>query len=74
MMYYTPDAVFLSRKGPQLWGDGTLFMWTELLESELKYFPDIKIVLSSSWVQNLGFSRSVKRLPTGLRSQVVGAT
>ncbi len=69
-----PDAVFLSRKGPQLRGDGTLFMWTELLESELKSFPDVKIVLSSSWVRHLGFSRSLKRLPAGLRSRVVGAT
>jgi len=69
-----PDAVFLTRRGPQLRSDGALFMWAELLEAELDAFPHVKIVLSSSWVRNLGFSRATKRLPLAIRRRIVGAT
>lgn len=51
-----------------------LFEHTALLEELLSPYPLLKIVLSTSWVRALGFSRSVKRLPPGLRKRVVGAT
>lgn len=52
----------------------TLFQHAELLESLLAPYPDLKVVLSTSWVRALGFSRTVKRLRPGLRQRVIGAT
>ena len=51
-----------------------LFQHAELLETLLAPHPDVSIVLSTSWVRVLGYSRSVKRLPPGLRERVIGAT
>lgn len=51
-----------------------LFEHTALLEELLDPYPLMKIVLSTSWVRVLGYSRSVKRLPPGLRKRVIGAT
>lgn len=52
----------------------TLFEWAGHLEAALEPFADVKIVLSTSWVRTLGYSRTVKRLPPRLRERVVGAT
>lgn len=52
----------------------TLFQHAALLETLLEPYPAIRIVLSTSWVRVLGYSRSVKRLPPGLRERVIGAT
>ena len=51
-----------------------LFEHASLLEELLAPYPEIKIVLSTSWVRVYGFSRATKRLPPGLRSRVIGAT
>ncbi|MCF5031022.1 MULTISPECIES: HAD domain-containing protein [Pseudomonas syringae group] len=69
-----PDAVFLTRKGPKLRDEGELFMWASLLETVLQEFPNVQIVLSTSWVRNIGFSRAIKRLPLFIQQRVVGAT
>lgn len=69
-----PDNVYLSSNGPRLMGDGTLFMWAPILVEELASFPEVKLVLSTSWVRHVGFSRAMKRLPAQLRQRVVGAT
>lgn len=45
-----------------------------LLESLLRPYPAVRIVLSTSWVRALGYSRTVKRLPPDLRERVIGAT
>lgn len=49
-----PDAVYLSRQGPTLKADGTLFVWTPILANLLVDFPMISLVLSTSWVRHLG--------------------
>lgn len=69
-----PDAVFLGRAGPQLRGEGELFMWADVLDRELQAFPELKIVLSTSWVRNLGFARAKKRLPSSVQARIVGST
>ena len=51
-----------------------LFQHAELLESLLAPFPDVRLVLSTSWVRVLGYNRSRKHLPSGLRGRVIGAT
>ena len=52
----------------------TLFQHAPLLEALLQPFPDVRIVLSTSWVRAIGYSRAVKRLPPGLQTRVIGAT
>jgi hypothetical protein len=69
-----PDAVFLGRSGPVLRSDGQLFMWAGLLEAELAPFPDVRIVLSTSWVRQLGFARAKTQLPASLEARIVGST
>lgn len=51
-----------------------LFQHVELLEALLAPHPTVRIVLSTSWVRVLGYSRTVKRLTPGLRARVIGAT
>lgn len=69
-----PDEVFRTRQGPQLRCAGGLFMWSSILEGELEDFPDVQLVLSTSWVKELGFSRAKKRLPEGLQARIIGST
>lgn len=69
-----PDDVFLTKQGPRLRSEGSLFMWGGLLEDVLSDLPDVRIVLSTSWVRHLGFSRAKKRLPQNLQARVVGST
>lgn len=69
-----PDAVFLSKKGPQLRSEGELFMWVDILERELSTLPNVRIVLSTSWVFHLGYSRALKRLPQSVQHRVIGST
>lgn len=72
-----PDSVYWARgRGVYLKDapEHELFEHGEILESILATFPDVKIVLSTSWVPALSFSRAKKRLPSGLQARVIGAT
>lgn len=51
-----------------------LFEHVPLLEATLAQFPEVRIVLSTSWVRYRGFSDSAKRLGPLLRERVIGAT
>lgn len=51
-----------------------LFEHVPLLEEALAEFPELKIVLSTSWVRYQRFSGSAKRLSPSLRERVIGAT
>lgn len=64
----------MTPKGPQLRSLGELFMWAPILDAELAAFPNVKIVLSTSWVRQLDFSRAKKRLPKGLQTRIIGST
>lgn len=52
----------------------SLFQNADLLQEILAPYPDLRIVLSTSWVLRYGYTRTAKRLPVGLRERVVGAT
>jgi len=74
-----PDSVFLHpRYGPTLRGcDGhSMFEHVELLEDVLAPYPEVRIVLSTSWVRRYRGSlvRVARGLTPGLRRRVVGAT
>lgn len=51
-----------------------LFQHTTLLEQLLAPYPDIRIVLSTSWVRIYGCAGAAKRLSISLRNRVIGAT
>lgn len=69
-----PDSVYLAQGRPTLRADGHLFMWVGILEKLLAPYPDIEIVLSTSWVRWRSYSRTRMVLPDGLRRRIVGAT
>ncbi|GAB3647838.1 HAD domain-containing protein [Ramlibacter alkalitolerans] len=51
-----------------------LFQHAPLLDAMLQPYPNIKVVLSTSWVHQYGCTGAAKRLPPGLRVRVIGAT
>lgn len=69
-----PDAAHLENGHPVLRSEGALFMWAPLLVDLLTDFPKVRIVLSTSWVRELRFSRARDFLPESLRPLVIGST
>ncbi len=59
--------------GPQGAGHG-LFENADLLTELLLPYPKVCIVLSTSWVRQLSYSKTVQWLPATLRERVAGAT
>jgi hypothetical protein len=51
-----------------------IFQHLVLLEQLLAPYPEIRIILSTSWVRQYGCSRAAKQLGPRLRQRVVGAT
>lgn len=51
-----------------------LFEHAALLDELLAPFPEVSIVLSTSWVRQYGCYGAAKKLPDSLRARVVGAT
>lgn len=64
------------RRGPYIQAPPqyTLFQHAQLLETVLAPYPEVRIVLSTSWVRHYGFHRAAKRLPKSLRERAIGAT
>ena len=69
-----PDAVVKpARKPIELRASGQLMMYGQILEDILKPF-DVSIILSTSWVRSLGFSKTLKKMSPALAGRVIGAT
>lgn len=51
-----------------------MFQHAELLEELLEPYPEVRIVLSTSWVCRYGCSKTAKNLRPALRSRLIGAT
>jgi hypothetical protein len=73
------EAVFWHpRKGPfmspELATGRSLFEWVPELEEALAPFPDVGLVLSSTWCIRPGFSKTLKYFSPALRSKFVGGT
>lgn len=76
---FHPSAVYVGSKGPYLDPTFTqlgmsMFMWCDKLAQALVDFPDVKIVLSTSWVSAKGFGYAKEQLTKELQDKVVGAT
>lgn len=69
-----PDATYLIKGRPVLHAEGSLFMWASSLVEALRPYPQVRIILSTSWVRTLGYSRARKALPDPLRDRAIGAT
>ena len=70
-----PDAVYSPRNRPlELRAPGQLFMHAHVLVDAVAPYPELKIVLSTSWVWALGFKKTLKKMPAELAAKVVGAT
>lgn len=54
--------------------DHKLFEWLPLLEAALCPYPDVRLVLSSSWCVRPGFGKTMRRLPESLRARFLGGT
>jgi len=52
----------------------TLFEWAPILEQMLKPYPDVKLVLATSWVRARGFEFAKAQLLPALQARVMGAT
>ena len=68
------DDVYRNKSGIALKSGGTLFEHAAILAEAIEQHPNVKIVLSTSWVRELGFNRAKKYLPPSLQSRVTGAT
>lgn len=68
-VYWSPKrGIFIKTPGR------LLFEWTPILEELLEPHPDVKIVLSTSWVRVKNFEFAKKHLSSKLQSRVIGAT
>ena len=52
----------------------TLFEWVPILEAALDPYPEVALVLSSTWCIRPGYNATLKRLPAALRSRFIGGT
>lgn len=70
------EAVYWSRlEGIYIRTPGReLFEWASILEELVAPYPDLKIVLSTSWVRFKRYGFAKGQLPLGLQSRVIGAT
>ena len=70
------NVLWHSLIGPYLSApDGyVLFQHATLLESLLEPYPQVSIILSTSWVRRFGAVKAAKNLKPSLRYRVVGAT
>jgi hypothetical protein len=69
-----PPEVHNTSDGPELLTHGKLFMHARHLEDTLGYHPEVKIVLSTSWVSRMGYEATLSYMPAKLRARVVGTT
>ena len=69
------DVRWSLKRGPFLNAPGhSLFEHAALLEELLQPYPQLNIVLSTTWARVYSCYGAAKRLPPGLRNRVIGAT
>lgn len=68
-VYYSPDRGMYLHTPRRV-----LFEWMPILDELLAPYPELMVVLSTSWVRAQGLAYATSRLSPSLRSRVVGAT
>lgn len=66
--YYFGDKAMSDR------ASNKIFEHADILVEALAPYPDVKIILSSSWVRVRGYAKARAGLPEALKSRVVGGT
>ncbi len=69
-----PARAIMGQQGPELVGEGSLFMWIEPLAELLANYPHVQIVLSTSWVRHMPYQHVRDLLPVRIRRRVIGST
>lgn len=65
------------KKGPYIKTDAPghrLFQHVAILEELLQPYPEVQIVLSTSWAVSPGYLKAAKKLPLALRQRCIGST
>ncbi|QPS06911.1 hypothetical protein I6G66_21750 [Delftia acidovorans] len=52
----------------------SLFEWLPILQEELAPYPQVSLVLSSTWCIRPGYAKTLQRLPEQLRTRFIGGT
>lgn len=69
------DVICSRRRGAVMNAPGhRLFEHVPILEGVLQEWPQVKIVLATSWVRQYGFLGTARRLGPQLRARCIGAT
>lgn len=69
------NVMYQRRRGAYMNPAGyRLFEHANLLDELLRPHPELRIVLSTSWVRRFGCYGTARKLPPGLRNRVIGAT
>lgn len=75
---HSEEVYFHPSRGPfvhQGYAPGRkLFEWVPILEELIEPYPQLRLVLSSTWCIRPGYGKTVKRLPPGLRQRFIGGT
>ena len=69
-----PDEVYIVKGKVVLRAEGTLFMWADRLAEALADRPAVRVVLSTSWVREVGFRKAKASLPEMIQQLVIGST
>lgn len=69
-----PDEVYIVKGKVVLRAEGKLFMWADRLAEALADRPAVRVVLSTSWVREVGFRKAKAALPEMIQERVIGST
>lgn len=71
VLWHPSKGIYMSPQGA---AGHSLFEWLPILESVLEPYPEVALVLSSTWCIRPGYSATLKRLPPSLRNRFIGGT
>lgn len=71
VLFHPKRGIYMS---PSVAAVRTLFEWAPILTDILAPYPEVRLVLSSTWCVRPGYGETLKRLPSELRHRFIGGT
>ena len=71
VLYHPKRGAYMS---PTQAAGRRLFEWVHVLEEALGPYPNVALVLSSTWCIRPGYARTLKQLPASLQTRFIGGT
>ncbi|MEE9873705.1 MAG: HAD domain-containing protein [Delftia lacustris] len=71
VLWHPRRGIYMS---PYQASEHSLFEWLPLLQEELTPYPQVAIVLSSTWCIRPGYAKTLQLLPNELRARFIGGT